>query len=236
MAISKRIRDMLASSIHELVAKVDDPEVALDDVIREMDRSISDLRREAASAIATQVVLAKRTERLRSEAARLETVAEMAVRKEDDVLARQALGKRRDLEAGVRTLAEQARSQDVLVAELRAHLASMQERAQEARLKRNTLLAKKRAAASRQKLAECLQRSTLASAGATDFARRLIGDYDSFVGVTAAVEASEAAAEARQEVAREGSQWADAEAAGRRLQRDDEIERDIARIKSKLGS
>ena len=62
MAIFKRVRDIVSASINDLLARVEDPESVVNQMIREMEESILALRRETASAIASHKMLVKKLE------------------------------------------------------------------------------------------------------------------------------------------------------------------------------
>ena len=51
MGIFKRIKDMITANINEMLDKIEDPEQAIDQMIREMEESILELRKQTAAAI-----------------------------------------------------------------------------------------------------------------------------------------------------------------------------------------
>ena len=59
MGIFKRIKDIIGANINDLLEKFEDPENVIDEMIKEMEESINDIRKQTASAIASS----KMTER-----------------------------------------------------------------------------------------------------------------------------------------------------------------------------
>ena len=116
---------------------------------------------------------------------------------------------------------------------MRTELSNVEEKVQEARTKRDTLLAKRRAAMTQQKLMERVQQTDRQTANASEFARRLIGGYDNFVKVQEDVDARAADVEARQELL-EDSRAQQLETRLDRMKQDDEVDEELERLKRKL--
>jgi phage shock protein A len=233
MVIFRRIKDIVTASINELLEKEGDPEATLDTMIREMERSIADLRKDAATAIAGEKMLGKRLQRAQQEDRKWEEHAEVAIRNNRDSLAREALLKKQGVKRQATGLAEQLGEQSKFVKELKENLRRVEEKVQEARIKRDTLLAKKRAAIASQKLMDRLQDTDRDAGDARALAQRLIGGYEAYAHIEEDVDEQTAAAEARQELNADSE--ADQEDRLRSARQDDAVEQEIIRLKRKLG-
>ena len=231
MAIFKRIRDIVTASIHDILDKVEDPGATLEAMIREMERVIADLRKDAATAIAGEKVLEKRLERLHQEKTKCEQRAETAIRHNRDDLAKEALAKKRGIQETEALLTTQLKDQGVFVSELRENLRDIEEKVQEARIKRDTLLAKKYVAASRQRLMQQVEEAEDTTGTADALAQRVIGGYDAAARLQEDVERRAAESDAKQEVIKlKRSAISELEA----LQKNDDVEQELDRMKRKL--
>jgi phage shock protein A len=157
MAIFKRIRDIIAASVNDLLAKAEDPEAAAAQMIREMEESIVALRKEAASAIASHKMLERRLEKATGEVDSWRENAELAVRESKDDLARKALARKKDAEALAGQIESQLAESSRLVGRLKGELARVEDKVQEARAKRETLVTKKRLAECRRDLVRSVE-------------------------------------------------------------------------------
>ena len=151
MTILKRIGDILRDDLNEILGKVESPEAVLDRMVRDMERAVLELRKNVASAIAQQRTSERRLATAESEKTRWRESAAKAVADGDDALARQALRKAFVATSSAEALAAQVRSEQELVDRLNAELQLVEERIQEVRTRRETLMARKRAEASRER-------------------------------------------------------------------------------------
>ena len=231
MAIFKRIRDIVTASIHDMLDKVEDPGATLEMMIREMERVIADLRKDTATAIASERVLEKRLERTHQERAKCEQHAETAVRHNKDDLAREALARNRQVQEVEASLTAQLKKQSAFVSQLRENLRGIEEKVQEARIKRDTLLTKKYVAASRQRLMDQVQDADEATGAADALAERVIGGYDAAAKVQDDIDRRTSNSDARREVMqlkRDAAGTLDA------LQMQDDVEEELDQLKRKL--
>jgi phage shock protein A len=152
MAIFKRMTDMLSASINELLDGIEDPVATVNQMIREMERSIQGLRQQTASAIASRKVLEKKHARLRADVRHAESQAAAAVDADDEAAARRHLARKQEFGAALAKLKIEESELTTLVAELKRELSALEDRVQETRSKRDTLLAKKRALETRDKM------------------------------------------------------------------------------------
>ena len=233
MAVFKRIRELVSASLSEVLARAEDPEKMVNQMIREMEISIAELRKEAASAIALRKLTERRVERARREQETWLKNAETALEQGREDLARKALEKKQVCEEGLQDLESVLAEQAGMVAGFRADLRLIEEKAQEARARRETLVMKKRAALSRQRLAERLEEAGRTAGEALSAADRVTGGMGALERVEAGAEERAAEAAARSEVRKELEE-ADLQGTFRRMRRDGEVEQELKKLKRKL--
>lgn len=175
MAMFTRIRDILTASLNDLVEQDRDPEQLITRMIREMDQSIAELRKAAGTAITARNVTRRRIARGTAERTRLQAQAEHAVRAGAEAAARRALAERRRVDALLEAYHTALQDEEALADRLKTELHAVEEKAQEARRKRDTLQAKRRATDLRRRMQEQWPGGT---AGAAHAPHRLIEDFD----------------------------------------------------------
>jgi phage shock protein A len=149
MGIFRRINDIISANLNDLVERFEDPEAMLRQAVREMDDVIATTSAAAARSIAAEKLLTKELDAQRERSAAWQRRAEAAVLAADDVLARQALVRRREHESLMRALEEQRASTQAANARLRRQIAAMYARRAEGGRKLATLAARRTAARAR---------------------------------------------------------------------------------------
>ena len=91
MGIFDRFSRLLKSNINDLIAKAENPEKMLVQVIEDMRKQLAQAKQEVAVAIADERKLRMQVEEERKQAREWERRARLAVREERDDLAKQAL-------------------------------------------------------------------------------------------------------------------------------------------------
>ncbi len=226
MAIFQKIRDIVSASIDDLLAKAEDPERTVNQMIREMGESIVKLRKETASAMAMHKLLAKKLERTKAECGTWQANAEYAVRKERDDLAKKALARKQSLEALVKTLEGQLAESEGLAQRLKEELRRVEDKAQDARAKRNTLITKKRLAQYRNQLVQGASRAIPGPATGFDV-------IDGFDKLQEKIDREVAELEALQEL-NEEIRGAGVEEELGAMRREENLEEELKRLKERL--
>ncbi len=223
MGIFKRISDIVSANFNDMVESYEDPEKMLRQAVREMEEAIRNAKPDVAKAMANEKTLAKE---LASNEAQCETWAkraETAVLAGDDDLARRAIGRKKEYEKIAAALKDQHAAAGESSQTLRRQLEAMQAKLREAERRLATLVARKKAAEVRTKMAE-----SQAASGAN-----LDRDaFDKFERLAKKVEMAEAEAEAMSELARSSQ---DAATAEDDLAEDLDIEAELAALKRKQG-
>jgi phage shock protein A len=156
MGLIDRILRIFRSNMNSLAAAREDPEKILEQAVYEMQENLVLMRQGVAQAIATQ----KRTER---QAAQAESTAsewyrraQMALQQGNEVLAREALTKRKANQQTANALLEQIGQQKTLVAKLKKDMQSLELKISEAKTKKDMYIARARSAEASLRVQEML--------------------------------------------------------------------------------
>lgn len=149
MTILQRISKLLSANIHHILDQAENPESEVKHVIREMEASIVELRRETIRAVARVKQLEIRLEASREEAATLAARAKVALEDGNEDGARRAVMDRLRLEQRSEELEEELADAREVAARMRDDLEQLEDQVQLARQKKSDLLRRQRAAESR---------------------------------------------------------------------------------------
>jgi phage shock protein A len=188
MSIFKRILTVIKSNINDLINKAEDPKKMLDQLISDMNSQLVQVKQEVASAIADEKRLQREYEKARKEANKWGEKAELAVKKGEDNLAMQALQRQESAESEAAGYEKQWMAQREAVDKLKAALAQLNNKLQEANRKKNLLIA-------RQKRAEATQKINKTMASLSDTSA-----FDTFARMEEKINQLEAKTEAEEEI------------------------------------
>jgi phage shock protein A len=146
MTFFDRMSRLVRATVNEQVAKRQDPEQQLEQIVATLQTDLVDLRQTVAQAIAMQ----KRTDR-QSHQANLQAEewyrrAQVAVAKGNDALAHDALTKRRAYQSTAESMRTQVKEQGQLVILLKANLRSLEMKVIELKTKKDFYIARARSA------------------------------------------------------------------------------------------
>ncbi|WP_080834357.1 PspA/IM30 family protein [Cohnella massiliensis] len=166
MGVFQRMKDMTKASIHDMLDKLEDPIVMLNQYLRDMEKEIH----EAEVTVAKQMAAERRLKQRLDEAIRIgaerESQAEQALRAGNETLARKLLEEKvyYDKQANdVLGLHDQAQAQ---VSELTTQLHEMKDEYYKLRNKRNELSARAQMAKARKQMAQISSLHTIESGSA----------------------------------------------------------------------
>jgi phage shock protein A len=184
MGIFDRMGRVISSNFNSLLDKATDPGKSVELLIDKMEDELRAARREIVRAVASEKQLKEKVDSLDAEAKKWEARAELALRQNDEALAREALGQKQRVVAE-RDRAEALRGEQHGAAlDMKAELSRMERKLQEFKLRKSTIVAQTQIAQAGGG-AEALGR-TGGAAGPFDEFRRM---EDQIEGVEAAVQA-----------------------------------------------
>ena len=171
MRLFRRIGDIIAANLNDLVDRFEDPEVMLKQAIREMGTMIEETTGAAARAIASERLLAKDLAEHERQARRWHAGAEEAVVRGDDDLARRAIARAHEHEALAHALIEQRSAAQQAAQALRNQVNAMRAKQSEARRKLASLSGRRQVAEAGRALRGRAVAPTCAAKGFARFER-----------------------------------------------------------------
>lgn len=217
MALLERVSTLIRANLNDLVEKAEDPEKVIKQVILDMQNQLMQVKTQVAIAIADQHLLEKKHKENMEKISEWKRKAELAVGKQQDDLARAALERSLSFQQLADGFAQQVGDQKQQVENLKSALHKLEMKLSEAESHSELLIAKHRRARAVTKAAD---------AGAK------LDDHSHAAGfdrMKNKVMRAEAVSQAKAEIA-----GADAlEDKFAQLEKEDEVERLLAEIKSK---
>jgi phage shock protein A len=191
MGIFERFSTLIKSNINDLISRAENPEKMLDQLVLDMKSQLAKAKQEAAAAIADEKKLQADAETLRKQAEDWERRAMLAVQEGRDDLAKQALLRYNEALQGATQLHETWLKHKGDTETLKGQLRQLNEKIEEAKRKKNILVARAKRAQAQQRIQETM-------AGMSDKSA-----FESFERMAEKIEAIErkalAAAELQQE-------------------------------------
>jgi phage shock protein A len=188
MGIFSRLGSLIKSNLNDLISKAEDPQKMLNQIVVDMQNQLVEAKKQVAVSIADQ----KRLEKQRDEQSELskewERKAMLAVRAGDDVLAKEALRRKSEHDNQLGEFVKQSDLQKQAVDKLKEQLRTLNDKIEEAKRKKNILIA-------RQKRAEAQQAIQNTMRGLSDTSA-----FDTFERMSQRVDQIEAEAEATTEL------------------------------------
>ena len=221
MRLFRRIGDIIAANLNDLVDRFEDPEVMLKQAIREMETMIEGATAGAARAAAGERLLARDLSDHQRKSGHWNARAEQAVTDGDDDLARQAIARSYEHDCMAAALLEQRTSAEQTARALRGQVSAMKAKQAEARRKLASLSARRQVVENGRSLRGMARESSGRTNG---FAR--------FESMHRQIEQAEAEAEALGELDESGEWSLEAETESRERAR--RVEADLATIKERV--
>ena len=157
MSILTRIATLISANINAMIDAAEDPEKMVNEYLRQMRAELSEARAATAMAMADETRLRSMYERHKAESEEWQHKAELAVQRDDEELAREALNRRATAQSLTDSYYTQWDSQHDQVAELREALAKLEAKIAEADAKRELIITKQRRAATQEAINTALQ-------------------------------------------------------------------------------
>ncbi len=193
MGIFDRLSTLIRSNINDLISRAENPEKMLNQLILDMKTQLAKAKQQVASAIADEKKLLADAEAMKKQAEDWERRAMLAVQEGRDDLAKQALARYNESVDGARQLHETWLRHKAETETLKASLRQLNDKIEEAKRKKNILIARARRAEAQQRIQETLSGLSDRSA------------FESFERMTEKIEAQERRAIAAAELQSEFS-------------------------------
>lgn len=146
MGILDRLSRVIKSNVNTAIDSAEDPEKMVDQTIREMKDSIRQARKETVTAMANEKLIAKKVEEKLKEARDWENKALLALKAEDEDLAREALKRKRRVEGEADDLKGQRNEAANYVDDLRTRVEEAERKLVELENTKGTIAARVRSA------------------------------------------------------------------------------------------
>ena len=152
MGFFDRLSRLIRANANAAVGAMEDPSKILDQSVADMQSDLIKLRQAVATAIASQKRIQNQAEQADSQAKTWYERAELALKKGEEDLAREALGRRKTCQDTATALNTQLQSQAGQVDQLKKSLVSLESRIAEAKTKKDMLKARAQAAQAQEQL------------------------------------------------------------------------------------
>lgn len=189
MGIFARLAVLIKSNLNDLISRSEDPEKMLNQVVIDMANQLIEAKKQVAVSIADEKRLAKQAEQEAANAAEWERRAMLAIKAGDDALAKEALNRKKEHEALANTFKDQWQKQKNAVDQLKSALRMLNSKIEEAKRKKNVLIARKKRAEAQRAIQETMSGMNNASA------------FETFDRMSEKIDQIEAEAEASSEIA-----------------------------------
>ena len=191
MGIFSRIGTLFKSNVNEMISSAEDQEKMLNQVLVDMKKQLIEAKKQVAVSIADEKRLKKQYEDEAAKVKDWERKAMMAVRAGDDNLAREALARKTEYEGLATTLQDQWSKQKSSVDGLKDQLRALNSKIEEAKRKKNILIARKKRAEAQKTIHQTMSGLSDTSA------------FETFDRMSSKIDQIEAEAEAGAEIAGE---------------------------------
>lgn len=222
MGIFARLATLIKSNLNDLISRSEDPEKMLNQVVIDMGNQLIEAKKQVAVSIADEKRLAKQVEQEAANAAEWERRAMLAIKAGDDNLAKEALARKKEHDSLVAAYKDQWQKQKQAVDQLKTALKLLNNKIEEAKRKKNVLVARKKRAEAQKAIQETLSGLNNASA------------FETFDRMASKIDQMEAEAEATTELAEEASGDTLAARFGK-LEATAGAEDDLMALKRKMG-
>jgi phage shock protein A len=157
MGIFSRLGTLIKSNLNDLISRAEDPEKMLNQVLLEMQQQLVEAKKAVAVAIADEKRLQKQYNAELDKSKEWERKAMLAVRAGDDALARQALVRKQEHDNIAAQFQQQWIAQKGAVDKLKDALRLLANKIEEAKRKKNILIARKKRAEAQRQIASTMQ-------------------------------------------------------------------------------
>ena len=222
MGIFSRLAQLIKSNLNDLISRSEDPEKMLNQIVLDMNNQLVEAKKQVAASIADEKRLAKQFEQETANAAEWERRAMMALRAGNEALAKEALARKREHDELAATFKDQWTKQKNAVDQLKKALRLLNDKIEEAKRKKNVLIARKKRAEAQKAIQETMSGLRDASA------------FETFDRMSQKIDQIEAEAEAQSELAEEYTGDGLAQQFSQ-LEKTHSADEDLTALKRKMG-
>ena len=152
MGLIARLSRLLRANLNAFVSDAEDPIKILDQSVADMQEDLVKLRQAVAMAIASQKRLENQASQSKAQIKNWLSRAELALKKGEEDLAREALSRKKTFQETFESLSTQFHSQNGQVEKLKKSLSLLERKIAEARTKKDMLKARAQAAKAQQQI------------------------------------------------------------------------------------
>ena len=156
MGIFDRIATLFKSNINDLISKAENPEKMLDQIVVDMRNQLAKAKQQVASAIADEKRLKDQAEAEFRTAQDWEQKAMLAIKENREDLAKQALMRQSEHDGHASQLQQTWQAHAAETEKLKNQLRDLNDKIEEAKRKKNLLLARQRRAQAQQRISETM--------------------------------------------------------------------------------
>ncbi|HSV56402.1 MAG TPA: PspA/IM30 family protein [Magnetospirillaceae bacterium] len=156
MGIFNRFKTVVTSNINDLIAKAENPEKMLNQLLLDMNQQMVESKKAVAMAIADEKKLERELLEQKRQSEEWEKKAMLAIRSGRDDLAKEALLRKQEYEGYTGQLRPQWEAQRASVEKLKESLRQLQSKIDEASRKKNILVARAKRAEAQEKIQKTL--------------------------------------------------------------------------------
>jgi phage shock protein A len=222
MGIFHKLSLLLRSNINDAIARAENPEKVLNQLIIDMREQLSKAKQEVAVAIADEQKLRTQVEVEARQAQEWEKRAMLAVKEGRDDLAKQALMRQQEHAERAQSLDDTWRRQAEETEKVKASLRELNDKIEEAKRKKNLLVAKQKRAQAQRRIHETMSGLSDRSA------------FEAFERVAEKIEDSERKSLAASQVT-EALAGDTLETQFKQLETGDDMDRKLAELKRQMG-
>jgi phage shock protein A len=156
MGLFDRLSQLLRSNINDLISRAEDPEKMLNQILVDMRSQLVKAKQQVAAAIADEKRLRDQADVEYKQAGEWEQRAMLAVKENRDDLAKQALVRHSEHFSHAQQLEQTWESHRLETEKLKASLRDLNDKIEEAKRKKNLLIARQRRAQAQQRIHETM--------------------------------------------------------------------------------
>ncbi|HEX2877689.1 MAG TPA: PspA/IM30 family protein [Polyangiaceae bacterium] len=156
MGFFQRLATLIKSNLNDLISRSEDPERMLNQIVEDMTTQLGEAKKMVALSIADEKRLEKQTQQELEAAAGWEKRAMLAVKASNDDLAKEALARKKEHESTAEQFKDQWQKQKQSVDQLKLALRALNSKIEEAKRKKNLLIARKKRAEAQKAIQETM--------------------------------------------------------------------------------